>query len=306
MFGPPPRRPVDDGIEKPHSIKQVPKYIGKVIKSFFSRYFYIFKLVWETKPIILFGLCIIAIMSGLFPVLGAYITSRLLQSISDAYNAVQSNNQGIDFASLTFKEIFYQNIEFFNWLAIQFIYLIANSIFNTLNTAIVAISGERVANHIKVKIITKAKNIDIAEFDKPEFYEKLENASREASFRPVQILSSTFSMISSIISVVSFIIALSILSKWAPLIVIAFALPAAIVKFSYGRKNYLYAKRHSKERRQMEYYSQLMTNKDTVKEVRIFNLSDTLIGKFKSTFKKYFKGFKNKDDKFKEQRIHYS
>lgn len=293
MFGPPPRKPVDDGIEKPKSIKQLPRYIGKVIKSFFSRYFYIFKLVWETRPMILFGLCIIAILSGLFPVLGAYITSRLLQSISDAYNSIHSAHQNSILNDLSFKEIFNQNIEFFHWLIIQFIYLIANSVFSTLNTAIVAISGERVANHIKVKIITKAKNIDIAEFDKPEFYEKLENASREASFRPVQILNSTFSMISSFISVISFIIALTMLSKWAPLIIIAFALPAAIVKFSYGRKNYLYAKRHSKERRQMEYYSQLMTNKDTVKEVRIFNLSDTLIGKFKSTFNKYFKGLKN-------------
>ena len=296
MFGPPPRKPADDGIKKPQSIKQVPKYIGAVIKSFFSRYLYIFKLVWETKPAIMFGLCIIAILSGLFPVLGAYITSRLLQSISDAYNLTQQNPDNFNFAAATLKDLtmyFYENTQFFQWLIVQFVYLIANSLVSTLNTAIVAISGERVANHIKVKIISKAKGIDIAEFDKPEFYEKLENAGREASFRPVQILSATFNMISSIISVASFIVALTVLSKWAPLIVLAFALPAAIVKFSYGRKNYMYIRRHSKERRQMEYYSQLMTNKDTVKEVRIFNLSDTLIGKFKSTFKKYFKGLKN-------------
>ena len=35
-----------------------------------------------------------------------------------------------------------------------------------------------------------------------------------------------------------------------------------------------------------------MTNKDYVKEVRIFNLSDTFIGKFQSTFNTYFKGLK--------------
>ena len=43
----------------------------------------------------------------------------------------------------------------------------------------------------------------------------------------------------------------------------------------------------------MEYYSHLMTNKDIVKEVRLFNLSDTFIGKFKAIFKKYFKGLKS-------------
>ena len=105
MFGPPPRKPADDGIKKPQSIKQVPKYIGAVIKSFFSRYLYIFKLVWETKPAILFGLCIIAILSGLFPVLGAYITSRLLQSISDAYNLTQQNPDNFNFAAATLKDL---------------------------------------------------------------------------------------------------------------------------------------------------------------------------------------------------------
>ena len=42
----------------------------------------------------------------------------------------------------------------------------------------------------------------------------------------------------------------------------------------------------------MEYFSQLMTNKDLVKEVRIFNLSDTFIDKFKDTFAVYYKGLK--------------
>lgn len=49
----------------------------------------------------------------------------------------------------------------------------------------------------------------------------------------------------------------------------------------------------SKDRRQMEYYSQLMISKDLVKEVRLFNLSNTFIGKFKNIFTKYFKGLKS-------------
>ena len=99
-------------------------------------------------------------------------------------------------------------------------------------------------------------------------------------------------MVSSFISMISFIIALIVLSPWAPLVIIALSLPAAVIKFSFGRKNYLYAKRHSKDRRQMEYYAALMTKKEVVKEVRIFNLSDTIINKFKVTFEKYFKGVK--------------
>ena len=49
---------------------------------------------------------------------------------------------------------------------------------------------------------------------------------------------------------------------------------------------------HSKERRQLEYYSQLLTDKDLVKEVKLFDLGDTFIDKYSGTFKTYFKGMK--------------
>ena len=289
MYGPPLRKSPNDNIEKPKSLKGVPNYLGKLIKNFFSRYYFIFKLVWETNPFYLFAMAFVAICSGVFPVVGAYITAELLQSITDAY-IIAKNFINLPVADLIEKVSSEVNV--FLWIGLQLAYSIANSLLNALNSTVVSISGEKVANHIKTKVITKSKEMDLAQFDMPEFYEKLENATREASFRPVQILNATFNMISSFISMISFIIALIVLSPWAPIIIIIFALPAAIVKFVYGRKSFLYMKRHSKDRRQMDYYAVLLTNKDIAKEVRIFNLSDIILGKFKSTFKKYFKGLK--------------
>ena len=284
MYGPPLRPPANQGVQKPKGIKDMPRYLGQVLKGFFSRYAYVFKLVWETSPFLLFVMSFAAIFNGLFPVFGAYVTAQLLDSISVAYNVSQALDVGVTAEAALDAIVF--------WVVLEFVYLLLKNIINTVYNAIVSISGEKVSNHIKVKIITKAKDIDLAQFDLPEFYEKFENASREASFRPVQILSTTFSMISSIISMISFIAALFVLSPLAPLIIVIFALPAAIVKFIYGRKNFLYMRRRSKERRHMEYFSLLMTNKDLVKEVRIFNLSDTFIGKFKSTFAIYYRGLK--------------
>ena len=256
----------------------------KAVKGFFSRYIYIFKLVWETSPFILFVMSFTSIFNGLFPIFGAYVTAQLLGSVASAYNVSQGLITSISPDEALRTLVF--------WVVLEFGYLFFKNIINTAYNAIISISGEKVSNHIKVKIITKAKSIDVSQFDLPEFYEKFENASREASFRPIQILSTTFSLISNIISMASFIVALFLLSPFAPLIIVIFALPAAIVRFIYGRKNFLYVRRRSKERRHMEYFSQIMTNKDMVKEVRMFNLSDTFINKFKETFNIYFKGLK--------------
>ena len=87
MFGPP-LKMNEDGIPKPKSLKQVPKYIGQIIKSFFSRYIYIFKLVWEANPWILLGMSFTVLFTGLFPVVGAYITAQVIENASKSYPTV--------------------------------------------------------------------------------------------------------------------------------------------------------------------------------------------------------------------------
>ncbi len=293
MYGPP-RKPPSDNIPKPKSFKEVFPYVFKVVKGFFSRYFFIFRLVWEASPFILVIMSLVTVINGVFPVVGAKISAELITAVGDAIN-----NRGELAAAFEGLNIFQSALAIFSetkigfFILFELLYLVISSIVSNAYNAFINISSEKVANHIKVKIISKAKTIDVSQFDLPEFYEKFENASREASFRPIQILSSTFSMISNIISMISFILVLVTLNPIAPLIIFVISLPAAIIKFVYGRKNFLYMRRRSKDRRQMEYFSQIMTNKDIVKEVRLFNLSDTFIGKFKSIFKKYFKGLKS-------------
>ena len=70
------------------------------------------------------------------------------------------------------------------------------------------------------------------------------------------------------------------------------SIPSAIINFIYRNKNFRYIRHRSKDRRRLSYYSGLMTNKDLVKEVRIFGLSDLFIGRYNETFYKYFKGLR--------------
>ena len=46
----------------------------------------------------------------------------------------------------------------------------------------------------------------------------------------------------------------------------------------------------SKERRQMNYYSDVLVNKDMVKEIRLLDLSDTFIDRFMRVFSDYYRG----------------
>ena len=145
---------------------------------------------------------------------------------------------------------------------------------------------------VKLEIMEKAKELDICSFDLPAFYEKLENANREAGMRPIQILSATFSMFSTVITLVSFVSILATKLWWAALVMVVVSVPSAIINFYYRRKNFQYMRRKSKDRRQMNYYADLMVNKDMAKEVRMFGLADTFIQRYRETFDKYFAGIR--------------
>ncbi len=262
------------------------------VKGFFFRLFYIVGLVWETKPSILIIMAVLCILNGLLPVAGALISKELLNEIaaliqSDAIR--QTLGEGI---SSFVSELFGQLRMVFFLLIIQFIYQFGYKIITGVSNAVNSIAGELVVNHIKLKIMNKAKTVDVSSFDRPEFYEKLENANREAGMRPISILNATFRVVSALISVFSFIVVLAGLHPLAPIIIILMSIPGAFVNYRFRNKNFHYMRRHSKERRQMYYFSSVVSDKDKVKEVRIMGLSNTLIEKYKEAFSKYFKGLR--------------
>ncbi len=281
-FGPPPIP--TDGLVKPKSLSEYPSYIKKKIHGFFHRLFYIVALVYKATPALLFVMCILCLLDGVLPVLGAYVAAELLNEIQ----MLITDNAG----GVLNKESFETFVPLLIMLLLNLIYLFARKVINRVSIAVTAIAGELVANHIKLMIINKSRSVDMASFDKPEFYEKLENANREAGMRPLGIINSTFSVISSVISAVSFVAILSVISPYIALIMIAASIPTALVNFVYRNKSFRYIRWHSKERRQMNYYSSLMVNKDMAKEIKILGLSDTFINKYKTVFKKYFKGLK--------------
>ncbi len=279
------KKPFNDGIPKPKSIKEVPGYVMKRVKGFLSRLFYIITLVWQASPFMLISMSLLCIFDGLLPVFGAYISKDLLNEIARLITER-------DVGSLS-SEAFTALKPLIFLFVMNLVYLFLKRVLNKFNGMVTGISGELVVNHIKMMIIEKSKKLDMCSFDRPEFYEKLENANREAGMRPIGILTATYNVISAVISAVSFVVVLAGLSPLAPIVMIIVAVPGALVNYTYRNRNFRYIRFHSKERREMNYYSGLMVDKDKAKEIKILGLGDTFIAKYKNVFKRYYKGLKS-------------
>lgn len=269
-------------VPPPTSVKDIPRYLKELFGGFFYRLFYIFSLVWKTGPWILFIMMFVSIFNGVMPVVGSLISQKIINTFQ---SVVESSD--IDRGSF---EVFCSMVLVL--LVLLFSYRILNRVVTRLSNSVIRIAGEKVVKQVKIQIMEKAKTVDLAQFDDPEFYEKLENANREAGNRPINIIQSTFSMISDLISLASYIVILSTVLWWSTLLIIAVSVPSAIVNFIYRRKNFEYMRHRSKDRRQMNYYSDVIVNKDMVKEVRLYDLADDFIGRYKNVFDRYYRGLR--------------
>ncbi len=274
-FGPPMS---GDGNPKkrPKGIKNFFPYIFKTAKDMIVRLLYIYRLVWDAKPLLLFIMSFKAVFNGISPLISAYIAKLFLDTLTLAVTG-----QDVEWSTLILL------------LVLQLGFQLFVQVVNSVGNMITRLSSELLSNSIKLKIMSKAKTVDLAFFDLPEFYSKLENATLEAGRRPIQVLEASFSIVSSFISLISFITVLGAAIPWAPPLIIVLSVPMAVVTYKYRKKNFSYMRRRSKDRRQMDYYANLIVDKDLVKEVKLFNLSDFFIGRYTDVFKNYFKGLKS-------------
>lgn len=269
-------------VTPPSGLTDLPRYLAELLGGFFGRFGYIVTLVWRTGKWILFLLTFVALFRGVSPVIGALISKGVL-------NGLQSVVAGTGIAGANFWQS-----DIFHLLILLFVYRILVQIINEVTRALNRIAGEMVVRQVKTQMMEKAKSLDLASFDDASFYERMENAAREASMRPMQILSETFGVVSTVIEFVSYLLILLTAPGlwWSTLIIIAVSIPSAIINFIYRRKNWNYMRRRSKDRRQMDYYSGLLTNKDMVKEIRLFDLADVFIGRYAEVFRSYFRGLR--------------
>ena len=173
-----------------------------------------------------------------------------------------------------------------------FVYRLLILVINNISSALNRIAGEKIVNEVKSQIMEKSKEVDLSSYDNPAFYEKMENANQEAGHRPLSVLTETFSIISYIIEFASFLIILFSAPglAWLTLLVLLVSIPSAVTNFIFRRKNFGYMRWRSKERRQMHYFSNILVDKDLMKEIRLFDLADTFISRYKKVFQQYFKG----------------
>jgi ATP-binding cassette subfamily B protein len=176
------------------------------------------------------------------------------------------------------------------WLPVglQLAVALLSNLLSTLSNIVQQLLQEQVSNRVQVLILEKSNTLDLAFFENPEFYDKLRQAADQSTYQPVSMISQTFDLFRTTVTLLSMIFLLLQLAWWLAIVALIVPIPAFISSIHYGWRGFLRMRRQSPERRLMDYFNRLMTTDTYNKEIKLFTLGSFLIGRFRRLANKLY------------------
>lgn len=211
-------------------------------------------------------------MAGLLPAAISYISKLIVDAVVFASQVNSQSNGSVNI----YPSLFYVGLE-----AIAVI-LLAGSQRGIIicQSLLRALMGQRV----NVLILEKALTLDLRQFEDSEFYDKLTNARREASVRPLSLVNRTFGLVQNALSLITYGILLVNFSVWAVVVLILAAMPVFIAETKFAGEAFRLFSWRAAETRQQHYLENLLAREDFVTEVKLYQLGEMLLGRYRSLF----------------------
>ncbi|SDF71397.1 ATP-binding cassette, subfamily B [Fontibacillus panacisegetis] len=137
---------------------------------------------------------------------------------------------------------------------------------------------------LKKAVLTKITKLPLLTFEDPAFYDKNLRVINSHSYI-VSMVKDLFSLGSYIITVLSLVIYLANIHWFLILIVFIFSIPILLIDINFGNKRYNLTQFLTPHHRRELYITDLLNQRDSVKEVRLFGLGFYLIEQWSFYFK---------------------
>ena len=221
---------------------------------------YILKIIMQYKKKYLILIVLFSVLQAILPFLSLYISQSILNFIQTGVNAVDS---------------------YIKYIAMFILINISISISKQLNAHYLNLYRDYLYYELNCLIMNKTNALSLADYENPEMYNSIQRAEQEIGIRPFNIISTLVGMISSVITLFS---SLLILLQWHWFSILGFiVLP--FLTFSYFKKisEYEYQTKYNRStnERKSWYISHLLTKDRFIKEIKLFDLNEYLVERFK-------------------------
>jgi len=230
------------------------------------------QLVWATNRALTIGLAIGSLLAGVLPSGIAWVGKHLIDSILYAAET----------------RVAADRTTAIQWLVLELGLVIAMAVVSRLLTMMRALLRQQLGQRINVEILEKALTLELTQFEDSELYDKMTRARREASSRPLSLVSQTFELAQSVITLVGLGALLAAFSPIALIVLIAAAIPPFVAELKFSGDAFRLSRWRTPETREQMYVETVIAREDHAKEVKLFGLGPRFLSRYKAIFDKLY------------------
>jgi ATP-binding cassette subfamily B protein len=229
-----------------------------------------FQMVWEAHPPTAIGMAACTLVGAGLPAGQAWLGKLIVDSVLAAIGARVEPLAGLRSVA--------------PYLAAEFVLLVVQSANQQMRSLFEHILHARLNLTINTRIIRKALDLDLSHFENAEYYDRLQNARREADWRGLQIVNGAYYIAQNVLTLLSFAALLLRFSPWLAAVLFAATIPAFLAQSRYAELTFRVITWRAPESRRLSYLEYLLTDYDSVKEVKLFGLGEPLLGRYADLF----------------------
>jgi ATP-binding cassette subfamily B protein len=230
----------------------------------------LFRMVWDTNP----WLCVCTLglraAAALIPIASLIVAKRIINDVVATIRHLPIPKNDV-------------------WLMIgaAFVLAVGADVLSRMISLIDSLLGDRFTHRLDVMIMDHASSLDLASFEDPLFYDKMERARQQARAR-LGMLVSLASMARQMITLATMMLAVAAFSPWLLVLLAASTVPVFMGETKFAFLNYSLLFRQTPAKRELEYIRYLGASLQSAKEVKIFGLGDYLGKRFKGIFESFY------------------
>ncbi len=148
-----------------------------------------------------------------------------------------------------------------------------------LSSLLESLLGDLFSNRISVRLMQHAATLDLAQYEDPETYDHLERARRQTVGR-LGLIALLLSGAQDLVTLASLAGVLLVQLPWLVVLLVVAVLPSFLGETHYAALGYSLLFQWTPERRLLDYLRYVGASDEMAKEVKLFSLSDFLVGRY--------------------------
>ena len=230
-----------------------------------------FRMIWKTSPSLSIANASLRLLKSVLPLALLYVGKEIVDEVIFLIDQPAASQSYV-----------------WTLVAIELALAVLSDLLSRAISLLDGLLGDLFANRTSVKLIKHAAELDLYQFEEPDFYDKLERARRQTTGRTI-LMSQVLSQIQDLVTIISLGAGLVVFNPWLILLLFLAVIPAFIGENYFNQRSYSLTRSWTPERRELDYLRYIGASDTTAKEVKIFGLSEFIAQRFERLSWDYYR-----------------